>query len=339
MDPNDALEQYLEHRRSQGNAQSTIDAKRKRIGIFVEWLREGTETSLGELEGMDVHRYQVGRASQSVDGDDVAEKTLQSRMNEVRLFIEWAADVGLVDEKLPGRVQVPSPDSHRSQDSEVDAAAAESIMDWLSKFRYASRDHVIMVLFWRTAGRMGDVRALDVGDYYPDGLGDTDVPHMWIRHRPEQGTPLKNKMGGERPVNLKDSTCNVIDDYLERNRVDTTDDYGRKPLVTSRQGRPSTTTYQRTMYRITRPCKHANHCPHGRDESDCEAAQRHENASKCPSSESTHAVRRGALTELCRQDTPLEVISGRCDVTPEVLEEHYNQLGDLTRMKLRREYI
>jgi hypothetical protein len=46
---------------------------------------------------------------------------------------------------------------------------------------------------WHTMMRVGGVHALDVEDYHPD------KQYVEVRHRPDEGTPVKNKGDGERP--------------------------------------------------------------------------------------------------------------------------------------------
>jgi hypothetical protein len=42
-----------------------------------------------------------------------------------------------------------------------------------------------------------------------------------VCHRPETGTPIKNKFEGERFIALNDETCAVLDAWLEKRRPDT----------------------------------------------------------------------------------------------------------------------
>jgi hypothetical protein len=51
-------------------------------------------------------------------------------------------------------------------------------------------------------------------------------------HRKETGTPLKNKGASERLIAPSSDECEVIEDYIARNREDVTDEHGREPLIT-----------------------------------------------------------------------------------------------------------
>jgi hypothetical protein len=41
---------------------------------------------------------------------------------------------------------------------------------------------------------------------------DSDRQYVEVRHRPDQGTPIKNKEDGERLVSLSDRVCDLLDD-------------------------------------------------------------------------------------------------------------------------------
>ncbi|WP_254839892.1 tyrosine-type recombinase/integrase [Natronomonas marina] len=324
LEPSEALEMYVAVREPEVR-ESTIRSIRSRVGLFVEWCeREGIQ-QLYELDGMDLHRYRLKTAR------DVAKLTLISRLSSVRMFLRWARSVDAVEPELPERIEIP--DGERARTRYLESGAAEDILRFLEKYRYASRDHAMMLLTWETGARIGAIRSLDVRDY------DAEEPCVSFKHRPETDTPIKNGRNGERVVGLAGGTREVIDAYLSHNRVDVRDDHGRDPLLTTAHGRPSNTTMQRTIYRLTRPCIYDGGCPHDKDPDECPAANDSDIASKCPSSVSAHDVRRGYLTYLSREEVPKAVISDRCDVSPDVLEKHYNQMTDREKMDARRDYL
>lgn len=80
-----------------------------------------------------------------------------------------------------------------------------------------------MLLIWHALLRRGAVRASDLEDYDPRGTS------LEVSHRPETGTPMKNKYEGERFVALTDETCAVLDAWVANRRFDVTDEYGRTP--------------------------------------------------------------------------------------------------------------
>jgi integrase len=176
------------------------------------------------------------------------------------------------------------------------------------------------------------LRSLDLGDWDSEGL------LLHVRHQPESETPLKNGTEAERAIAVGEHYAEVIDDYVRINRDDVRDEYGREPLVTTQQGRISNGTIRETVYRVTRPCIVGRECPHGRDESECEALESYQ-SSKCPSSRSPHTIRRGAITRMLRKGVPEEVVSDRSNATPDVLEQHYDQRSERERAERRREFL
>jgi integrase len=104
----------------------------------------------------------------------------------------------------------------------------------LHRFDYASRKHVICRLIWRIGIRLGGLRAIDVDDL------DFEDKAIKIRHRSDTGTLLKNQFGGERDVGINETTVHVLEDYIGERRIEKTDDHGREPLISTSEGRMST---------------------------------------------------------------------------------------------------
>lgn len=208
---------------------------------------------------------------------------------------------------------------------------APDIINHLKIIKYASRPHVICVLLWRTAMRLGALRALDVGDFHPDDRC------LELRHRPESETPLKNGLDAERFVAVGPYYVKVINDYIEHTRDPVTDEYGRQPLITSSQGRLTAVPIRRTVYRWTQPCEIGD-CPHDKEPATCEWRHR-DYLSGCPSSRSPHGVRRGALTRMLQEGVPEEIVSDRANVSGDVLEQHYDQRTERGKMEVRREFL
>lgn len=184
--------------------------------------------------------------------------------------------------------------------------------------------------------RMGAVRAIDLEDIDGENL----VIHL--RHRPESrdeyGTPLKNGADGERIVNISDALQRFIEDYVEHNRQDILDEYDRAPLFTTPAGRVTTTTMRRDFYKMTRPCTYSNECPHDREPADCEATQNRK-ASQCPSSFSTHPLRKWSIMHQLDEGVPKELLSDRVDVSVPVLDKHYDQRSEERKSRRRREAL
>ncbi len=161
---------------------------------------------------------------------------------------------------------------------------------------------------------------------------------MGTRHRPETETPLENQATGERLVALSDDMCRLPDDWIAERRPDVVDDHGRQPLLATSQGRLSGSGLRGHVYRFTRPCQVGQECPHDREPAECEAVE-HDQASKCPSSVSPHAIRRGAITNHLNSDVPENVVGDRANVSKDVLDQHYDQRTERERMEQRRGYL
>jgi integrase len=185
--------------------------------------------------------------------------------------------------------------------------------------------------FYHTGIRLGTLLALDVRDV------DLDTGSLRIRHRPESGTPLKNKKAAERQIAIGEDYTDLISDYLDHHRHDVTDDYGRNPLITSRYGRLTENAVRAAVYCRTRPCMIGD-CPHDEDPNSCEWMS-YKTASGCPSSRSPHGIRRGGMTRRLREGVPEEIVSDRSNSTREVLEQHYDQRTERERMEQRRDFI
>lgn len=132
--------------------------------------------------------------------------------------------------------------------------------------------------------------------------------------------------------------CEALDDYLDMHHPRVEDEHGRVPLFGTNQGRIYKTTLQRNIYSLTRPCHYLNKCPHDRDLEECEATS-YNTASRCPSSVLLHAVRRGAITTHRNANVPKEIASDRMDVSPDVLDKHYDQVTVSKRRQRRRDFL
>jgi len=328
--PDEALDLYLRERSTEV-ADSTLQAHEYRLNHFVRWCNEVAEIeNTNNLTGRDLHRYKLWRQE---DGE-LNKVSLKSQMDTLRVFVRFCETVDAVPTDLHSKIISPTlSDGTGQRDVKLDSDEAEALLDYLGRFEYASFSHVLVLLLWRTGMRMGSVRSLDLRDF------DADGERLSIRHRPDTDTPLKNKRQGERLVALNPAVCTVIEDYIEVNRHDVTDEYGRDPLLTTENGRPSKNTVRDTIYKWTRPCQYRGECPHSRDMDDCEALSVRWGASKCPSSMSPHAIRRGSITHHLTEDVPEQVVSDRMNVSQRVLEEHYDRRSEEVKVEQRRDYL
>ncbi|WP_338141483.1 tyrosine-type recombinase/integrase [Natrinema saccharevitans] len=217
--------------------------------------------------------------------------------------------------------QVPPEEQQR--DELLEADNAQEILAYLAEFHYASTKHVLLALLWGTGMRMGAARSIDLKDV------DLEDRFLGLRHRPETGTPLKNGVGGERLVAISPDLAYLVEDFIENTRPEQTDDVGREPLLTSREGRLASSTVRRYIYDVTAPCFRNLECP------DCERGT----TAKCPESVTPHAVRRGSITHFLTKDVPTEVVGDRMDVSRKILDKHYDRRSEEVKLEQRRSYL
>ncbi len=328
IEPTEAVELYLADRETE-LTRASLKAHKYRLSHFIRWCDEEGITNLNNLTGRQLHEYRQWRR---IDGGlcAVSEKT---QMDTLRVFIRWLEKVDGVGQDLHTKVRSPTlSDGEKSRDVMLDAARADRALQYLRKYRYASRQHVVLALLWHTMMRVGAVHALDVDDYNPS------EQYIKVQHRPETGTPIKNGKSGERLIALSEDICTILTDWIEDQRPRVTDDYGREPLVTSNQGRVHRSTLRRDCYLYTRPCVFTDECPHDRTIADCDATD-HDQPYECPSSVSPHAFRRGALTNALNADVPEKVLSDRANLSESVLDEFYDNRSQQERMEQRRKYL
>jgi integrase len=281
------------------------------------------------LTGRDIHEFRLWRR----DDGGLNAVSLRTQLQTLRVFIRFCETIDAVEDGLSELVRLPNVDREDEQSHDIlPSDRANRLLDYLRQFEYASRNHVVLELLWHTGIRVGAARALDVTDY------DREDGHIAIRHRPDTETALKNGTRGERLVALAPHVCEAVGDYVEHNRHDVTDDHGRRPLLTSRNGRLAVSSIRGVLYRVTRPCYRTGDCPHDRDTDACEGTE-HGQFSRCPSSVSPHAVRRGSITYHLTSDVPEKVVSDRMNVSQDVLEKHYDERTEQQKVEQRRGYL
>ena len=332
LGPAEAMELYLDHREPELSEKS-LENHRYRIRSFVSFCEEEEIENLNSLTGRDLHKFRVWRRNGEGERySEVSKMTLYGNLQTLRKFLEFCASIDAVEHGIRERVLIPEvEEEEESKSVHIEAERAKEILDHLERFQYASRTHVIMSLLWHTGMRLGSLRALDVDDF------DADARCLDLVHRPDTGTPLKNKQAAERSIAVGEYHTEMLEAYIENNRHEVTDDHGRHPLITSAQGRLTETPIRRVCYRWTQPCKLGD-CPHDKDPQTCEYRDRSKMVG-CPSSHSPHGIRRGSITKHLRDGTPRDVVSDRMNVTQEILERHYDETTDRERMELRREFI
>ena len=318
IEPGTAQELFLDHKATDCT-DSTVQNHRYRLNPLVRWCGEKEIDNLNELTGRDLQRYRLWRKE---DGD-LNKLSLRMQMSTLRVFLKWAGSIEAVPQNLYDKVMVPRVrPEERQRDETLDADDAQEILDHLSKYEYASKEHAVMALLWQTGIRVGSAHSLDVDDVF------LDENYVQLTHRPDEGTTLKNGKSGQRPVALTPDVSEVLADYIRIHWKDVTDEHGREPLFTTVHSRMHGNTIRRLTYRVTAPCYRGVTCP------DCEGDE-----SKCPEAVSPHAIRRGSITHFLTSDVPVDVVSDRMNVSRKVLDQHYDKRSEEVKMEQRRGYL
>ncbi|MFB6140802.1 MAG: tyrosine-type recombinase/integrase [Halosimplex sp.] len=327
LSPAKAKEMFIAEREGQV-AERTVQADHYRLKHFIRWCENNDIDNMNDITGRKLHEYRLWRR----DDGDLNKVSLRTQLKSLRVFIRWCESINAVVEGLHEKILLPTPSKQEEQREEtLRSGQAEEVLEYLRNFEYASRSHALLELIWHTGIRIGALQALDLNDY------DGEAERLQLCHRPDTGTALKNGSESERLVALDPTVCAVLDDWINHQRPDETDEHGREPLFTSEQGRLAGTTIRETVYSVTRPCYYAE-CPHDRNISDCEATV-YGYRSKCPSSVSPHSVRRGSITHHLSEDVPEKVVSDRMDVGQAVLDKHYDKRSEEQKVEQRRSYI
>ena len=187
IEPQTAVEQYLADRETELR-RASINSHRSRLRHFVRWCDKRDIDNCNTLIGRQLHQYRLWRR----DEGDLAPVTEKTQMDTLRVFIRWLESVDGVEQDLSEKVLSPSitPEQNTRHET-LDTEQAEKVLAHLEKYEYGTIEHVAIALMWHTMMRIGGVHALDVDDYH------ADEQYLEVRHRPEQGTPIKNKDAGE----------------------------------------------------------------------------------------------------------------------------------------------
>jgi len=337
--PEAALDYYLDTRRYD-LADETYKSHRYRLESFVRWLTseeygDGEIVNMNNVDLRTVHAFRVFKREENFpDSEPCSAVSMQGQVSTMRKFFEYLSDIKGVPSDFHERIRLPTLHEGEDVSEEVlNAERANSILNHLRQWKYATTAHVSFLIFWRTSCRLGGLQALDVEDF------DREEGVLMFRHRPNEGTPLKNNKSGERDVSIKPRVAKMIEDYLTGpHREERKDEHGRRPLITTREGRPAKGTVRNWVYKWTQPCQIGEECPDERDPDECEATSSG-NFSACPFSLSSHPIRSGSITAHRDAGTPRAVVSDRGDVSEKILEKHYDRASKRDRMERRREHI
>lgn len=359
IEPREAYRLWM--KRQQGRkSEETLQSYGYRVEPFLDWLEAEGIDNLNDLTGRDILLFDADRQER-----DVQQNTLNNQFGTIRLFLKFCVHIEAVDEELPKKVSPPElSKDDRVNREKLPSERATQLLETLDRYHYASRDHVIILLMWRTTARLGAIRSLDLEDIYLDEddldrlryqedvdmdgvfdeiLANIELPFVYFRHRPEgpDGTPLKNAVAGERPINITEDVGNVLRDYIRVNRIDRSDDDGREPLLTTDKGetaRISKSGIRNRVYQLTQPCRFSGECPHDRVIDECEALE-FGKESRCPSSRSPHKIRTGSITWHRDRGWPPEALAEKANTSVQLINEVYDQPEAVKRMASRRSFL
>ncbi len=333
--PSEAIDRYLEYRETELTIQTRSEYRRK-LQHFDDFCEDRGITNLNELDGRTINDFAKYRRRESVGCDEpLSNKTMRDDMYLFRSFLSFLEDIEGVPSGSSEKVNIPELGNKDGvRDIEIDSDRVTEILDYLEKYEYASRSHVIWTFFAHTGRRPGGLYGLDLCDLKLE----REDPYIHLRHRPDE-TTLKNGADGETEIYVSEDVAQIFQDYIENSRIDIVTENGREPFLTSSQGRLSQSVIRKDVYRFSRPCVLSKECPHGRDVDSCDAAQSQGSASKCPSSCPPYALRHGYISSKLRQGASVKVISGRCDVSEPVIEKHYDERDEEEKRQVRQKLL
>lgn len=358
-EPWEAFELWLDQQRGEKST-ATIDTYERRVRPFIEFLT-GTcgIGNLNDVTSRHVKAYEAHRKQ------ELAVNTQNNQFGTIRLFLRYARDLDAIHPDVVDALDVPGlSKSERVNTEKLPSQRATEILEYLDRFEYASRRHVMFLLLWRTTMRIGTLHSLDVDDLYltnedqvrlrqeledagheeaviEELVEQAPFPFIWPRHRPDDGAAgLKKDWEGERTIGIQDWVADVLADYLRVNRGELTDEDDRRPLLPSRKGtgRLSASAIRNWCYILTQPCEFGDPCPYGEDPETCEARE-HGHGSKCPGAKSPHKVRTGSITWHRDQGWPPGPLAERANTSQQMIRDVYDQPEKLIRGANRRRFV
>lgn len=307
----EAVDAYIAERNNE-LSKSSIQNHRYQLKQFQSWCADESIEEIEEIEPIDVSRFRRDRS------EHINNNTLYNQLSVLRLFLGYCARMQWVDEFVGESIVLPRRDG-QARDSSIDPDRVEQILDVLQQYRYASAEHVILSLLWTCGLRIGALRSLDVPDVH------TDERWIDVRHRPETGTPLKNKAKSERQINLHDWVGDLLGDWVSDRRPSVTDDFGREPVISTAEGRASRSTIRSVVYKLT-ACGDVG-----------QGCQCSDYPSKCDSAVSPHDIRRSSISAWLDKGVEPSLLSDRVDTSKEMMDKHYDVRTEAEKRQRRRD--
>lgn len=329
--PQEAKEMYLEERREDASHEAlrTIE---NGVDLFVTWTLEEGIDNMNDIRGRKLRQYK----NWCKNTTDKNTMSLNGIMSVLRRFLVFCVSIEAVFPNVPSKTPIPKvPKEDQVCYDKPSSEQVEAVTKYLETHEPCSRRHVEYRLKKELAFRTGAVRAIDEDD------ADAEERVIELRHRPEKefedekGTPLKNGKDGERNVNISRGLADLIKRYKNSpDRKDAVDKFGRRPLLTTDDGRPTVKTIRQDIYKLTRFCEYSGDCKQECKNRSYDASKsRH--ASKCSTSHSPHPLRRWSIENQIENGVSKELLSDRVDVSIPVLNEHYDLRNEERKRKHR----
>ena len=324
----DLYERYLDRRRNRSPA--TIAQYKRTIPAFVTFAERHTTEYPAELTTTLIDTW-VDELLAEYDAD----ATISTYTKNVRAWLKWIHKRDLCDEavyRILDKEELGL--SPAARDEALPQSEATLLLERLRQQRRGSAMHALLELLWNTGLRIGEVRSLDVSDF------DAADEALTVRHRPEEGTRIKNGDGagtkqgdGERDLLLHPTVIDALTRYIRTERSEVTDEFGREPLFTGR-GRAARSTLRRWVYDAT-SCRWAD--DEGEDIT-CDGSC-HPDSDVCPYSYYPHAIRRGAIVAHLSNGLRPDRAAERFDVSTDVIRAHYDPRDKSRRQNDRADAI
>lgn len=321
--PVEAAERFLDRRKNRNTAR-TVRSYRTRLAEFVRWADENGIEVMRDLDGWWLDEYE-----RHLEAGQNAPTTIKGKMVALDQLVQYCETIEVVEPDLSEKIELPrlSKDEETSDDMLESSDALGLVGFFRDSGRHrGTRLHVALELMFHVGGRVSCFRALDLQDWRS---ADRTLE---FHHRPP--TRLKDGTEHERHVLVSEEVADVVDLWIERERPEKRDKQGRKPLLTTHQGRASDATIQSWAYQATQPCWYLE-CPHNRRRPSCEYTQRN-HASKCPSSRSPHAIRTGSITWQLNNGLSYVKVAKRVAASPETIRRYYDKPDHEDELERRR---
>jgi site-specific recombinase XerC len=317
--------------RKENRSPTTRSQYKRTIPVFVEFAEEHGITTPNQISTELVDRF-VDELKDEHDAD----ATVLTYTKNVRAWLRWLQKRQLCSEPV---FRILDKDelglSPTARDEAIPKQIVAQILRNLRQKRRGSHLHAITELFWNAGPRIGGVHSSDLRDF------DIVNNEIRFRHRPSTGTRLKNgdkqddqPGDGERNIELESSVIEAIKLYIETERPDVTDEYGRQPLFTTTQGRASKSTLRRWIYEAT-SCRWI---PEELENCSCDGSC-DPDTDVCPYSYYPHAIRRGSIVNHLSNGLRPDYASGRFDVSTKVIKDHYDPRTKQRRKEDRVEHV